>query len=531
MNALLSSCRQMPPPPEKGQEAGSLFYHLAGDSLAAGARCRGTACFVARHLNPVRFREAGRQGRRVYCLGKCFAAPAVASDEPRPIVSICSREGIVLKRLASGGAPTLAAYREQGGYDALRSALKRSPEEIVHEVEVSELRGRGGAGFPTGRKWRAALNAPGDSRRRRVSPASFQLPIPNSENGPGVLASAATKHIVVNADEGDPGAYIDRFILEGDPHALIEGMLIAGYAVGATKGWIYLRKEYPAAAKILERALAEARAAGLLGGPVANSDFRFDIELFIGQGSYVCGEETALLNSIEGRRPEVRTRPPFPTERGLFGRPTVVDNVETLANIPWIVAHGGEAYRALGFAKSRGTKVVSLNSLFHRPGLYEVEFGVTVHHIVEELGGGLHSGRLKGVMMGGPFAGIIPPELLDTPFGFEELNAIGACVGHGGVIAFDEHTSIMELMHHVFEFAADESCGKCTPCRLGTRKVERLFANVLANGGANYWDESECERIIAALKLTSQCGLGTGLADFAESALRHYGKELELCWR
>jgi formate dehydrogenase iron-sulfur subunit len=209
-----------------------------------------------------------------------------------------------------------------------------------------------------------------------------------------------------------------------------------------------------------------------------------------------------------------------------------VNNVETLVNVPWIAQHGGEAYRALGFANSRGTKAVSLNSLFNRPGLYEVEFGVSVRHIVEELGGGLRDGaKLKGVIIGGPLAGIIPPHLLDNPFGFEELHAIGASVGHGGIIAFDEHTSIAELMHHVFSFGAYESCGKCTPCRLGSRHVEQVFAKILEQGAANYWDEKECEKIISALKLTSLCGLGTGLAEFAESALRHYGKELELCLR
>jgi NADH:ubiquinone oxidoreductase subunit F (NADH-binding) len=225
-------------------------------------------------------------------------------------------------------------------------------------------------------------------------------------------------------------------------------------------------------------------------------------------------------------------RPPYATEFGLFGKPTVVNNVETLVNIPWIVEHGGEDYRLLGFSKSRGTKVVSLNSLFRRPGLYEVEFGVSIRHIVEDLGGGLRDdAKIKGVIIGGPLAGIVPPHLFDTPFGFEELRAIGASVGHGGVLAFDNHTSITALLQHVFAFAADESCGKCTPCRLGSRRVEQVLADILENGATNYWDEKNCEQIIAALKLTSLCGLGTGLAEFAESALRHYGKELELCLR
>jgi len=464
--------------------------------------CNGTACFAARHLHVERWETACAQSPRVYCLGKCYAAPAAVGDNTRPTIAIRSREGIVLRRLSEGGARTLSAYRRQGGYETLETALMRPREEIIRAVEGSALRGRGGAGFWAGRKWRAVFDQ-----------------------------SVAQKFVVANADEGDPGAYMDRFLLEDNPHALIEAMAIAGYAVGASKGWIYLRKEYPEAQMVLQRAITEARAGGLLGERVLNSDFGFDIELFIGQGSYVCGEETALLNSIEGKRPEVRARPPFPTEHGLFGQPTLVNNVETLVNIPWILSHGEEAYRALGFSKSRGTKVLSLNSLFHRPGLYEVEFGVTVRHIVEELGGGLRTGKLKGVIMGGPLAGIIPPHLLDTRFGFEELHSIGASVGHGGVIAFDEHTSIVELMHHVFSFAAYESCGKCTPCRLGSRHVEHTLEEVVKNGATNYWDEKDCEQVISALKLTSLCGLGTGLAEFAESALRHYGKELELCLR
>jgi formate dehydrogenase iron-sulfur subunit len=477
------------------------FYHLPGGTLT-GKSCNGMACFVARHLNPQRWAEAQKQQPRLYCLGQCHAGPAATGDHTRPAIEIRSREGIVLARLVEGGCQTLSVYRERGGYDALEDAMERPPEAIVREVEVSRLRGRGGAGFPAGRKWRAAL-----------------------------AQTATEKFVVANADESDPGTYVDRFLLEEDPHSLIEGMAIADYAIGASKGWIYLRKEYPAARAALERALLEARQAGLLGESVLNTGFRFDVELFVGQGSYVCGEETALLNSIEGRRPEVRARPPFPTEHGLFGRPTLVHNVETLVNVPWIVRHRGEAYRVLGFSESRGTKVVSLNSLFNRPGLYEVEFGVSVRHIVEELGGGLRTGPIKGVLIGGPLAGIVPPPLLDTPLGFEELHAIGASVGHGGVIAFDEHTSMAALWHHVFSFGAYESCSKCTPCRLGSRQVEQVLAEIIRNGATNYWDAKECEQIITALKLTSLCGLGTGLAEFAESALRHYGKELEPCFR
>jgi formate dehydrogenase iron-sulfur subunit len=414
-------------------------------------------------------------------------------------MEIHSRRGIVLKHLVQGGAQTL---RDYSGYRALEKALTRPREEIVDAVQISGLRGRGGAGFPTGKKWRAV-----------------------------VQQKSSEKFIVANADEGDPGAYIDRFLIEDDPHALIEGTLLAGYAVGAHKGWIYLRKEYPRAEEILRSAIEEARAAGFLGERLLGRDFSFDIDVVIGQGSYICGEETAMLRSIEGRRPEVMARPPYPTEHGLFCKPTLIDNVETLVNVPWIVAHGGEAYQALGFSQSRGTKVVSLNSLLVRPGLYEIEFGMTVRKIVDEVGGGLRDGAaIKALMIGGPLAGVIPPHLLDTPFGFEELHAIGASVGHGGIVAFDEHTSIPELVHHVFAFGTFESCGKCTPCRLGSGRIEKNFRHIVKSGAAPATNFSELEQLVTALKWTSLCGHGGGLGEFAESVLRYYRDDLASCF-
>ncbi len=477
------------------------FYHLSHGGHT-GKACQGTACFAARHFNPGRWAEAMQNDPRVYCLGECFAGPAKGQTKPRPPVRVSSREGIVLGRLAGGRVRALDAYRQQGGYAALAAALKNTTEAVLATVDKSGLRGRGGAGFPTGRKWRAVASQP-----------------------PG------QKYVIANADEGDAGAYIDRYLMEDDPHALIEGMILAGFAVGASKGYIYVRAEYPAADAILRAALDEARAAGWLGARVGGTEFSFELEVYSGHGSYVCGEETSLLRSIEGNRPEVMARPPYPTERGLFGRPTLLNNVETLFNIPWIVTHGGEAYAALGFSKSRGTKALSLNSLFNRPGLYEVEFGVTVRHIVEELGGGLRGGgTLKGVIIGGPIIGVIPLHLLDTPLGFEELAAIGAGVGHGGVVAFDEHTSIPELVEHVFSFGAYESCGKCTPCRGGSGRVKEIFANAVA-GDATKGDLQECRDLVTAMKLTSLCGHGTGLARFAESILRHYPKEIEPCFK
>lgn len=472
---------------EPGPEVES-FYHLGGCDLA-GRECEGTACFVARH-SPGAQHPAGQP--RVYCLGRCFEAPAAGLSAARPRIEVHSREAVLLGRLARGGARAIGAYRQAGGYCALETARAAAPEFVLAEVERSGLRGRGGAGFPTGRKWRAAA-----------------------------AQTAAPKFIVANADEGDAGAFSDRFLLEDDPHALIEGMALAAHATGAARGWIYLRHEYPAARESLERALGEARAAGVLGAGRA-----FDIELFVGHGSYVCGEESALLLSIEGCRPEVMARPPYPTECGLHGRPTVTNNVETFASVPWIVARGGDAYRALGFSTSRGTKIVSLNSLFARPGLHEVEFGVPLRRIVEDFGGGLRAGALKGVIVGGPLAGIVPPRLLDTPFGFEEMAAIGACVGHGGIVAFDERTSIAALVRHVFAFGAYESCGKCTPCRLGSRRIERIFADAARTKAHG----AEWREIVSALKWTSLCGHGTGLGAFAESVLRHYGEEAAACF-
>jgi NADH:ubiquinone oxidoreductase subunit F (NADH-binding) len=471
------------------------FYHLP-DGDVSGRACRGLACFVARYRNPERWQSACAPATRVYCLGACYGAPAAAGDEARPAMAVHARAPIVLRNLGPAAAPTLELYRSRGGYRTLESVRARDPEGVVRAIERSELRGRGGAGYLTGRKWRAVFSQ-----------------------------TAPEKVVVANADEGDPGAYIDRFILEDNPHAVLEALAIAGHAVGARRGYIYLRAEYPAAHAHLDAAIDEGRRAGLFGqtGPST-----FDVQLEVGRGSYVCGEETALLNAIEGRRPAVRARPPFPAEAGLFGRPTLVNNVETLAAVPWIVEHGPEAYRDFGFSTSRGTKVLSLNSLFRRPGLYEIEFGMSVRQIVEELGGGFDPGTPKGVIIGGPLAGVIPPSLLDTPLGFDELHAIGASVGHGGVVAFDEGTSVAELVHHVFDFGAYESCAKCTPCRLGARRIEEIFRGVTA--GETSPARDEWRELVRALALTSLCGHGSGLAAFADSIGGYYSDEVAPCF-
>lgn len=480
-------------------DSGASFFHLTGVTIADQA-CEGTACFAARHRDPERWSHAESSEARVYCLGRCYAGPAVASDASRPRVEVDAPAAVVLGRVAAGGAPTLDAYRTDGGYDALDRALRTAGDAVVAEVERSGLRGRGGAAFPTGRKWRSVLEH-----------------------------TASEKYVVCNADEGDPGAYIDRVIVEDDPHAVIEGLAIAAAAVGATRGLVYVRKEYPDARAAIEHAVGEARRAGVLGERLLGTGQPFDVEVVGGGGSYVCGEESALLNALEGRRPEVRARPPYPSERGLFGRPTVVNNVETLASIPWILRHGGDAYAAMGTATSRGTKVVSLSSLFARPGLYEVELGVPVREIVERLGGGLVEGRLWGLLIGGPLAGILPVDLLNTPLDFEVLRQVGCEVGHGGIVAFDEHTTVADLVHHVFRFGAYESCGKCTPCREGAARIEELAEPTRSRARPLAASSTEWRDLVACLGAASLCGHGRGLAAFAESVMAHFGEELETC--
>jgi NADH:ubiquinone oxidoreductase subunit F (NADH-binding) len=417
------------------------------------------------------------------------------ADEQRPHVEVAAPVGIVLEHIVDGGAPTLDAYRAAGGYVALAAALDAPAGSLVTEVETSGLRGRGGAGFPAGHKWRTV-----------------------HDGAPG------PRFVVGNGDEGDPGAYIDRILMEEAPHQVLEAMTIAGYAVGAAQGFVYVRKEYPQAISALARAVGEAHAAGLLGPDVLGRGVAFDIEVVAGEGSYLCGEETALLNALEGRRPEVRIRPPYPVHEGLWGRPTLVHNIETLVNVPWIVRHGGTRYAALGRGASRGTKVLSLNSLFRRPGLYEVELGTPLAHVVDDLAGGLHSGPPTGVIVGGPLGAPIPPDRLDVPVTFEDLQAIGAGLGHGGVVAFDEHTSLASLIEHVFSFGAYESCGKCTPCRVGSTEVAVAF------GASRSRDRDRWTGTVAALRDTSLCGHGRGLAEFASGTARLFPEALAACF-
>ncbi|MEQ1440342.1 NADH-ubiquinone oxidoreductase-F iron-sulfur binding region domain-containing protein [Fontimonas sp. SYSU GA230001] len=465
------------------------FYHLRDERPGHPHACAGLACFAARTDDPARWQAAQREPR-LYCLGQCHRAPAAAdaAGAEAPI-RVRARAPVLLERILAGGATDLDAYRRLGGGRALERARALAADALIGCIEASGLRGRGGAGFPTGRKWAA------------------------------VAAQAAADRVVVaNADEGDAGAYSDRALIEHDPFRLIEGLSIAAHAIGAPRGYVYLRKEYPRAARVLTAAIDEAQAAGWLAG--------FELRLVIGQGSYVAGEETALLNSIEGRRAQARLQPPRVAERGLFGAPTLVQNVETLCAVPWIVEHGAQAYAALGFSRSRGTKLLSLNSLFCTPGVVEVEFGLPLRELVEDIGGGLRRGVLRALMVGGPLAGLLPPALLDTRLGFEEMAAVGGAVGHGGVIAFADDSAIAEIAAQVFRFGASESCARCVPCHRGTPRIAAMFER---EPGGVRGDAREYAARIEALAATSLCGHGRGLAEFAMSLERHFPQELRAC--
>lgn len=347
-------------------------------------------------------------------------------------------------------------YLANGGTAGLRAALAKSPEEVVTEVTDSGLRGRGGAGFPAGIKWRTVAQTP---------------PRPHVGDHANALAH---KYVCVNADEGDSGTFADRMLIEGDPFCLLEGMAIAAYAVGADRGIVYLRSEYPDAIEVLQQAIVIARECGWLGGSVLESDLSFDVEVIVGAGSYVCGEETAMLESIEGRRGMVRVKPPLPAIEGVFGTPTVINNVMTIASVPSIIARGASEYAALGTEKSQGTQVFQLAGNIARGGIVETAFGVSARELVEDFGGGTRTGRpVRAVQIGGPLGAYLPVDRLDVPMGYETLAEAGGMIGHGGVVVFDDTVDMADQARFAMEFCAEESCGKCTPCRIGSvRGVE-----------------------------------------------------------
>ena len=388
-------------------------------------------------------------------------------------------------------------YIGTGGYEALGIVLtEKTPEDVIQILLDSGLRGRGGAGFPTGLKWKfAAAN------------------------------EANQKYVCCNADEGDPGAFMDRSILEGDPHAVLEAMAIAGYAIGASQGYIYVRAEYPIAVKRLEIAINQAREYGLLGENIFDSGFDFDIELRLGAGAFVCGEETALMTSIEGNRGEPRPRPPFPALKGLFQKPTILNNVETFANIPQIIVNGPEWFASMGTENSKGTKVFALGGKIHNTGLVEVPMGTTLREIVEEIGGGIPNGKkFKAAQTGGPSGGCIPAEHLDVPIDYDNLKKIGSMMGSGGLIIMDEDTCMVDIAKFFLEFTVDESCGKCTPCRIGTRRMLEILEKI-TKGQATMEDLDKLEELCYHLQSSSLCALGQTAPNPVLSTLRYFRDE------
>ena len=383
------------------------------------------------------------------------------------------------------------------GYEALGKVLTEyTPDQVIQTILDSGLRGRGGGGFPTGLKWKLAKGNDADQ-----------------------------KYVCCNADEGDPGAFMDRSVLEGDPHVLLEAMAIAGYAIGATKGFVYVRAEYPIAVERLQIAILDAREYGLLGKNIFGSGFDFDIEIRLGAGAFVCGEETALMTSIEGNRGEPRPRPPFPAQKGLFGKPTILNNVETYANIPPIILNGPEWFSSMGTEKSKGTKVFALGGKVKNTGLVEIPMGTTLREVIEEIGGGIPNGKkFKAAQTGGPSGGCIPMEHYDIPIDYDNLIAIGSMMGSGGLIVMDEDNCMVDIAKFFLEFTVDESCGKCTPCRIGTKRLYEMLVNI-SKGNATLEDLDKLEELCYHIKDNSLCGLGQTAPNPVLSTLKFFREE------
>ena len=471
--------------------------------------CTGTACWATDfggHVQGVKETLGLDLGERAedrhvslgqtVCLGFCHTAGAVRDGD------LVDAGADVVERVAANACrqadePAGASMLDEpvllapGDWSGLRRALESEPSKLLEEVKRANVRGRGGAGFPAGVKWEFASRAQGQ------------------------------KVIVVNADEGDPGSYIDKHLMERSPDLLLEGTALAGFAVGASKGFIFVRSEYPRSVAVLEEAVARAREQGNLGAEIGGSGFDFEIEVFEGAGSYVVGEETALLNSLMGLRGTVTARPPFPAERGWHGRPTVVNNVETLCNIPYIAANGAGAYEALSPGATPGTKLVCFNERFRNPGVHEVSFGTPMNVICSELAGGLVDGHeIKALQIGGPLGGILPGARLEVPFDFDQLAAEGCMVGHGSILAFDERTDMRALARHLMEFGAHESCGKCFPCRIG---LQRGLEMVEREGPV---DKAKLEDLLETLELGSLCAHGGGMPAPIRSLIAHFPDEL-----
>jgi bidirectional [NiFe] hydrogenase diaphorase subunit len=407
------------------------------------------------------------------------------------------QQKIVLANAGEINPERIEAYIARGGYRSLeKAATTMTPDQVVEEIEKSGLRGRGGGGYPTGKKWQMLFEA-----------------------------QAEKKFVIANGDEGDPGAYMDRTVMEDDPHRVIEGITIAAYAVGASEGYIYVRAEYPIAVKRLEQAIRQAKRQGLLGKNILTTPFSFDLEVRIGAGAFVCGEETALMASIEGKRGNPVLRPPYPTERGLWGYPTMINNVETYANISTIIDKGAEWFSSIGRPSSKGTKVFALAGKLNNTGLIEVPMGITLREIIEDIGGGIKNGReFKAAQTGGPSGGCIPAEYLDTPVDYESLQALGSIMGSGGLIVMDDTDSMVDVAKFFMQFCMDESCGKCVPCRAGTVQMYQLLDKI-SKGQGSQEDLAQLEELCDLVKHTSLCGLGQTAPNPVLSTLRYFKQE------
>ena len=407
------------------------------------------------------------------------------------------QERVALRNCGVIDPENIDEYIAMDGYKALGKVLtEMTREEVIEEITNSGLRGRGGGGFPTGLKWKFTYNSPGD-----------------------------VKYVCCNADEGDPGAFMDRSVLEGDPHSVLEAMAIAAYAVGSNQGYIYIRAEYPIAVHRLEIAIKQAREYGLLGKNIFGTDFSFDIEIRLGAGAFVCGEETALMTSIEGHRGEPRPRPPFPAVKGLWGKPTLLNNVETYANITQIINKGANWFASMGTEKSKGTKVFALGGKIHNTGLVEIPMGTTLREIIEDIGGGIPNGKkFKAAQTGGPSGGCIPASLMDTPIDYDSLIKIGSMMGSGGLIVMDEDNCMVDIAKFFLEFTVDESCGKCTPCRIGTRRLLEILDKI-TKGKGTMEDIDKLEELCYSIKASSLCALGQSAPNPVLSTLRYFRDE------
>ncbi len=406
---------------------------------------------------------------------------------------------IVLKNIGEIDPLNIEEYIARDGYLALGKVLtEMSPEEVIQEMLDSGLRGRGGAGFPTGLKWRFIRNAEGEQ-----------------------------KYMICNADEGDPGAFANRRVLEGDPHAVIEGMIIGAYAAGSHQGYVYCRAEYPIAVQTMKTAIDQARQFGLLGENILGSDFSFDLEVRMGAGAFVCGEETALMASIEGKRGEPRPRPPFPAQKGLWEQPSNINNVETYANVPQIILKGAAWFAALGYEKSKGTKTFSMAGDVKNTGLIEVPFGITLREIIYDVGGGIKENKtFKAVQTGGPMGGCLPADYLDLPMDYEALAKAGSILGSGGLVVMDEDTCMVDIARFFMEFTQEESCGKCTPCRIGTRRILEILTRI-CDGKGKPEDIETLRHLCDQINENSLCGLGKGAPNPVKSTLEHFLDEYE----